>query len=97
MPRKIEQDEVEKYLKRYKDIAEIELEKDINIDNTQFNRELLQEQNIESIVEISDIQDAEDNSVLAQSQPKAKRHIKIDPKFIRDNTSRKKGKKKPAH
>lgn len=97
LPRKIEQDEVEKYLKRYKDIAEIELEKDINIDNTQFNRELLQEQNIESIVEISDIQDAEDNSVLAQSQPKAKRHIKIDPKFIRDNTSRKKGKKKPAH
>lgn len=96
LARIIERDKVEKFLKRYKDIAENELEKDINIDNTQFDRELLQEQNIESIVEVSDTQDAENNSVLAQSQPKAKRHIKIDPKIISENTSRYKNKKKPV-
>jgi len=97
LPRKIEQDEVKKYLKRYKDIAENELEEDINTDNTQLDRKLLQEQNIESIVEVTDIQGIEKKTMPVLSHSKPKQRIKIDPKLISENTSRYKNKKKPVH
>ena len=97
LPRKIEQDEVEQYLKRYKDIAENEVEKDINTDNMQLVKEFAQEQNIESIVEESDIRGMEVKSVSVPSQSKPKQRIKIDPKLIGEHTSRHKDKKRSAH
>ena len=84
-------------MKRYKDIAENELEEDINTDNTQLDRKLLQEQNIESIVEVTDIQGIEKKTMPVLSHSKPKQRIKIDPKLISENTSRYKNKKKPVH
>lgn len=95
LPRKIKRDEVEKFLERHG--HENELKQDIDIDNMQFDKELSQEQNIESIVEVPDNQGLENNSESALSQSKSKKRIKIDREFIKENSSRYKGKKRPAH
>ena len=68
----------------------------IDIDNMQFDKELSQEQNIEPIVEVPDNQGLGNNSEPALSQSKSKKRVKIDREFIKENSSRYKGKKRPA-
>lgn len=64
-----------------------------DVSDMQADEENIQEKNIESIAEKLDTREKADNDDTALPKSKTKKHFKIDPKFMKENTMRCKSKK----
>lgn len=100
MENMVSQEEVKGFCGNHRDIEEVDendLSQVADIDNRQVDKETVQEHYTESNSEVPDFHGKEKNSELDLSQLETKQYIQSVKKYVKEQSKRGQGKRKPAH